>query len=425
MRLRSAGLAVPSTGSDLRFGRLLDVAQRAQEVLEHQPEPGPSTTSVGPPAAEPEQGGGRTQSRESLLLRASQGVPLTGPERDWMVKYCGPVAQLPTVGLVRASSDRTGHARDKYGQPVLPVDARLYGTATQPLPQPEQAVLIGEQKIRDLSKMVKDKLDSRAAAQGGRSPGVGYADLLGLDAVGLEIHNAVMNYFSAGLKSGLRVSASGPSWRDGVYLATANKLLSHYRGESHEKERRLIQLAFGASGGNEAYVCAAIAKVLDQPHAVVVLGDQHANPPVFQHPVLMLAPRRLDVADGPEPGSVPAPIETWVFVDPFMKIVCRGDSYVSKCEERVEHWKEHRKFLLHPERLLGIPPRHDVGGTLMMPGARLVDPSFLYPRDLGVLVPQVPQEHERYGPVEAGLQAARLQRALNDLAEFAARVRAG
>ncbi len=123
--------------------------------------------------------------------------------------------------------------------------------------------------------------------------------------------------------------------------------------------KNFFQLTFAYGDANrlgQVCVCAEIARSLQQPHTVINIDGA-----VFRHHLMVLTQNPLGPSDIPSQRykSISDFSPDWVVVDPWMKIVCRGDKYKGQVYDKLGRWQDNGKVLLNKDDRTAWPPRSE------------------------------------------------------------------
>jgi hypothetical protein len=248
------------------------------------------------------------------------------------------------------------NARAKHAQKVLPLDHRMEERLLTPR-SPQELAKIGADKLEKLKHdcffqvLVHPKFPK-----------------LTMTMKGQIIHDIVTKYFHAGLKADnkapLTEDRTRPVQTFREFVRRAAQLPEERNFDDNKNEQTfLARFAYGLGNcDSQAETCSRLAKRMSIPNAVIGISDPLApEAPRFGHTFMVLTPTQLD-ATGLKGGScntIANFSSDWVVVDPWMKIVCRGDEYESKVDDKLGKWEGKAKVLLNHKNETAFSPRSE------------------------------------------------------------------
>lgn len=277
------------------------------------------------------------------------------------------------------------NAREYYRQRVRPLD---------PTSQPPRTVLevaeIGKNHIRELLGMVLHTLVLESQAQRGGPDGVGHANALTLNRFAHVMHDALRNYFRAGLKAlnKVKLAEDGATpiqtVRHIVRLATVWPVLDAIPRNLSTPEDRAsldktlfeVKIAYGdADLHNHVYMGAAALNLIGLPHSVIKISGGEV-----EHVFIVLTPNTGDAADiGSEPRSICNLSPDWMVLDLEMNICCRGDQYGTEVLDKLTKLDDRGKVLLnHTNGSAWKPLSSEVLGSIVEGKLSTLDASNYY-----------------------------------------------
>lgn len=244
-------------------------------------------------------------------------------------------------------------ARAKHAQDVLPLDLRK-----QSIRSPQELALTGQHKLVLLKAMFLNQVHSQGTHGGPPT----------LAHYGQIIHDAVTKYFHAGLKADNKARLSEDrtkpiqTFREVVRMRIPVPEEKDF--DNDQQEQHLMAL-FAYGYGNcfhQAEICSRIADAALLPNAVIGIGDPlEPEAPRFNHSFMVLTPTFEDAAgiSSDRHSTISSFSRDWVVVDPWMKLVCRGDEYESKAHEKLGKWEGRGKVLLNHADETALAPRSE------------------------------------------------------------------